>query len=161
MKSISSLFFESHHLKRKLKNSIEFLRLYGYPVFDEKTMGNRYIGDKRFCHNCKNPDTFIEKSGKEQWYNHNGNWYCNNCNNRLFKNPKWNAINKPQLINYKGTQFKVGFKPRKGICSKCGAKVGIDCKKTCLHHIKYHDDDILKDTIELCVACHRKTHARK
>ena len=25
-----------------------------------------------------------------------------------------------------------------------------------MHHIKYHDDDPLKDTVELCVSCHNK-----
>lgn len=48
--------------------------------------------------------------------------------------------------------------PRKGICSKCGAVKGIDCKITHMHHLEYHPEDPLKDTIELCSSCHKKEH---
>lgn len=34
--------------------------------------------------------------------------------------------------------------------------VGLDCQATDIHQIKYHDDDLLKDTIELCPSCHIK-----
>lgn len=51
--------------------------------------------------------------------------------------------------------------PRKGICKKCLRKVGHGIKRTQMHHLKYHDNDPLKDTIELCVRCHNKVHHRR
>lgn len=63
-------------------------------------------------------------------------------------------------IMYKGKRITLSFNPRKGICKKCSRKVGKEIKKTARHHKKYHDDAPLKDTIELCVRCHTKEHAR-
>jgi hypothetical protein len=60
-------------------------------------------------------------------------------------------------VNYKGKTIQLDFEPRKGICSDCG----IRDEHTHLHHINYHDDDPLKDTIELCRFCHAKQHRKK
>lgn len=55
--------------------------------------------------------------------------------------------------------------PRKGVCSWCGRKKGeffinnrnkLRYVKTAIHHIKYHDDNPLKDIVELCSSCHGK-----
>lgn len=56
-------------------------------------------------------------------------------------------------IIYKGKKVFLGFNPRTQVCSLC-RKQG----KTEIHHMKYHDDDPLKDTIELCFNCHREQH---
>lgn len=40
--------------------------------------------------------------------------------------------------------------PRIGKCSMCGTT-----GRTEIHHIKYHKNDPLKDTIEVCAHCHR------
>jgi hypothetical protein len=61
-------------------------------------------------------------------------------------------------VVFKGKQIMMDFNPRKGICRKCGKKVDIEIKNTNLHHKKYHEEDILRDTIELCVNCHNKRH---
>jgi len=50
----------------------------------------------------------------------------------------------------------LGLNPRTGVCSECGRT---NCK-TDIHHIQYHDYDPLRDTIELCVGCHNKTHPK-
>ena len=46
-------------------------------------------------------------------------------------------------------------------CRECGAVVGIDCKRTGLHHFQYYDNDPLKDTMELCNSCHRKEDIKR
>jgi hypothetical protein len=38
--------------------------------------------------------------------------------------------------------------------------VGLDCQMTAIHHIKYNDDDPLKDTREFCPSCHLKESRR-
>ena len=61
-------------------------------------------------------------------------------------------------IAFKGKRLLLKEDPRIGICQLCGAVRGMDCKKTHMHHIKYHPDDPLKDTIEVCGKCHRRQH---
>jgi hypothetical protein len=63
-------------------------------------------------------------------------------------------------------------KPRKGKCEWCGKRVGdmyfggkrrnklMILEYTQIHHIVYHDDDPLKDTVELCSSCHTKEGLR-
>ena len=94
----------------------------------------------------------MNKKGHKQWYNHNDNWYCAKFNNILFKNPLYT----PRRQVFKGKQILLSTYPRKGICQQCGKT---NCK-TDLHHIKYHDSDTLKDTVELCVSCHKTEHWR-
>lgn len=60
---------------------------------------------------------------------------------------------KPTIFIYKGKPMDAGKPVRTGICSKCG-KQGY----TQLHHLQYHDDDPLRDTIELCAQCHGIWH---
>ena len=66
-------------------------------------------------------------------------------------------------IYFRYKSIRVKKNPRAGVCKWCGRKNGdiyINKKgKPCIvltgiHHIQYHDDDPLKDTIELCQKCH-------
>jgi len=41
-----------------------------------------------------------------------------------------------------------------GVCNNCRAVVPFDCDSTHRHHEEYHQEDALKDTIELCPICH-------
>ena len=69
-------------------------------------------------------------------------------------------------ILFRRKQFYLEKPPRTGICSLCHRKIGdhyIDAKgkdvtieRTHIHHDEYHDDDVLKDTRELCMSCHMK-----
>ena len=69
------------------------------------------------------------------------------------QNDKYN----PRRIRlwFKNKSINLKENPRTGICSWCG-RIG----KTDIHHIQYHDNDPLKDTIELCAVCHRKETRR-
>jgi len=61
----------------------------------------------------------------------------------------------PRRISFRGKRILLKENPRKGICSNCGKSVAKgEIKTTNIHHTKYHYDDPLKDTIELCVKCH-------
>ena len=68
-------------------------------------------------------------------------------------NKKWNPINNPIInknqIRFKDKKIYLGFNPKTGVCSLCRYQ-----GKTHMHHIKYHPEDPLKDTIELCISCH-------
>ena len=132
---------------------------------------NRYrIPNNRFCVNCLSKKTYVSKIGHVQWYSHNDDWYCSRCYLRLFRNPKmrkiYNPIYNPRQLCYKGKYIRLKENPRKGVCQWCGKRIGDHftdslgndavVKITHLHHIQYHDDDVLKDTVELCVSCHLK-----
>ena len=79
---------------------------------------------------------------------------------------KWNPIYNPRRMTWTPLSKKILLKenPRKGICQKCHRKVGdqyLNClgqiaivKQTQIHHLEYHPNDPLKDTIELCASCH-------
>lgn len=54
-------------------------------------------------------------------------------------------------VLFKAKRILLEQNPRLGICSMCGQK-----GRTEIHHIKYHNADPLRDTIEVCARCHRK-----
>lgn len=54
-------------------------------------------------------------------------------------------------ICYRGNSITITYFIHKQ-CSNCGKRT----ERTEMHHMQYHDDDPLRDTIELCVQCHRK-----
>lgn len=128
-------------------------------------MGRKKIIDKRICIKCHSDATFTARNGNEQWYNRNG-WYCKKCYNKYCLNPKWHPITNPKHIQFKGHRTYLGHNPRKGRCIACMKSIGdtylnssgkIDfIKYTSMHHTIYHDEDLLKDTIELCPSCHVK-----
>lgn len=136
------------------------------------TASRSKVDDKRLCFNCNSEITYIDKNNRKHWYSYDRKWYCEKCNNKLFKNPKWHPINNPRRINPKGNgQITLKENPRKGVCSWCHKKIGdhyIDrfgnvsiIKQTQMHHTEYHNDP-LKDTIELCASCHgRESNKRK
>jgi hypothetical protein len=113
-------------------------------VFDKKTMRRSKLTDKRICFNCELNQTYTN-----QWYKHNEKHYCKKCNNKLFNNPKWH----PKRMWFKAKQILLKDNPRIGVCFNCGR----ECKRTEIHHVRYHDNDPLKDTFELCVHCHDLT----
>lgn len=83
---------------------------------------------------------------------------------------RWNDISY-QKMRHKGIRFKLKcihlkHNPRTGVCQRCRKKIGDEyinwygkvniIKKTDMHHIEYHEDNPLEDTIELCMSCHSK-----
>jgi len=93
-------------------------------------------------------------------------YYKNNRDKIIEEKTKWRANNpdKLKVIRKKNRSKSIRFldkrptldhNPRTGICKQCGKK-GL----THIHHRKYHKEDPLRDTIELCVGCHRRNHRR-
>ena len=123
--------------------------------------------ENRTCSNCGSATTYIRRDGRRQWNSYNDGWLCNSCYCKLVLNPKWSNINNKRRIKFKDTIIRVDKNPRKGKCENCGLKIGdsyinhkgqiVILKHTQMHHEQYHDDDPLKDTMELCVKCHDKT----
>jgi hypothetical protein len=157
---------------RSNRTAIQFLRLYSHPMHCRDAMEELESKDKRICYYCGTDTTYtyyVKNSIRYQWYNLKNNICCSKCYNKLVNSPKWqeirNRIYNPRHIYFKGKPFILPIEPRKGICSWCKRKKGdefirSDGKpakiRTHMHHIEYHDDDILKDTIELCQVCHTK-----
>ena len=104
----------------------------------------------RVCFNCKSDKTHIEKDGYAHWRSNNNQWYCNNCYYRLFVNQKHHNSRRMKWTP-SGKQIYLKENPRIGICKNCG-----EIRRTEIHHINYHEDDPLRDTMELCVPCHRR-----
>jgi hypothetical protein len=131
-------------------------------------MGRPRIKDKRICSNCGSDKTRMDEGIYPKWTKYNDAYLCARCANKILYIPrktkeaikKYNDINNFKMLRFKGKRILLKENPRKGVCSWCGAVKGIDCKLTNMHHIEYHDDNILKDTIEICASCHGKEHAR-
>lgn len=125
---------------------------------------------RRICVNCMSENTHIRKNGIEQWYTTDTGYLCMSCYGKLIQSPKWNHIrNKERNLIYNprrllwspsGKYILLKENPRKGVCEKCHRKVGEGVKRTSIHHIQYHNDDPLRDTVELCISCHRREHIR-
>jgi hypothetical protein len=121
----------------------------------------------RICCNCGSDKTRIRKrdnrpSPIQEWYKYKDGYICNKCYCKLIDNPKWNYINNPKQLRYKGRGIQLKENPRTGYCSLCTNNIyDGSCKRTHMHHFaEYHDDDPLRDTIELCVSCHRREHGK-
>ncbi len=121
------------------------------------------IRNKRICLNCGSNKTYIARTKNgtpyPNWYKYENGYICLRCRSRLIGNPKLNPIHNPKFnarsINFKGRIINVGFDVRTSVCSLC-RKQG----KTHIHHMKYHNEDPLRDTIELCARCHAKEHVK-
>jgi hypothetical protein len=94
------------------------------------------------------------------WRKHNGLWYCSKCDNKYFMNPITHKIHSPKRIVFKGKRLQLKHNPRTGQCTDCHRRIGEGIKRTAMHHIEYHEDDPLKDTVELCVGCHMHRHSK-
>jgi hypothetical protein len=122
----------------------------------------------RVCYACGTDKTFIDKRyNREYWIRNNdkeNNVLCSKCYAKYFTGPKygpalhkkWDRIYSGRVLSYKGSNKLLKENPKTGKCSKCGRIKGIDCKRTSIHHEQYHDDELLKDTYELCNSCHMK-----
>jgi len=124
-------------------------------------MGWPPIPDDRTCLNCGSG-----KAYRNHWYKYKDGFICKKCYHKLVSNPKWSPINNPiknhRKMRFKNERIVLKDNPRTGYCSLCPNNIyNGSCKVTGMHHIAYHDDDPLKDTIELCQICHRLVHAGK
>lgn len=84
------------------------------------------------------------------WYS-NGiidQWICTNCYGQIFR--------VRHRITYKRSRIDLTVDPRVGVCNLCRAVMPFDCKRTDIHHLRYNDEYPLRDTLELCIACHLK-----
>jgi Zn finger protein HypA/HybF involved in hydrogenase expression len=128
-------------------------------------MTNFKVGmDKRICLKCGTNKTHVDKRGWVQWSRYKDGFMCSRCNSKFVRSPRDSPIFNPRRILFKGKRILLKAIPRKGQCEQCGKKIGDSfisyrnkltrIKRTEIHHIQYHDDDPLKDTIELCPQCH-------
>lgn len=119
---------------------------------------------------CYSNTTFESKEGWKAWYRYNDGWICKSCYMKSVNNPKWQKIHSkiysPLRITFKNKRIRLKHNPRTGKCVLCGLKIGDEfinrfgeksiVKQTHTHHIEYHEDDPLKDTMEVCNSCHSK-----
>jgi hypothetical protein len=111
------------------------------------------------CTNCGSETTRMNGQGYPDWRIINNGYWCKNCwqrtYNHIYNRTKRNKESYKKTMHFKDKRIRnLRDIPRIGQCQRCGKKIGEGIKRTNLHHILYHDDDPLKDTIELCVRCH-------
>jgi len=111
--------------------------------------------NQRLCCNCGNK-TIVTTTGKgyphQRWYKDGkGGFWCNSCYHKITDDPEVVKIRNSSRIKYRDKIIHIGYNPRTGVCSLCG-RVG----RTNIHHLQYHEEDPLKDTIEVCPSCHMK-----
>ena len=125
--------------------------------------------DKRFCYACGLSRTFVNKCGIEDWRTNKPTslYLCVNCFSKYIAYPYRRDFLKlnTKYIRFHNRQIFVKKNPKKGICSWCHRKDGepyingrrkLCHVKTTMHHIEYHEQNPLKDTVELCRECHLK-----
>src|SRR6185436_4313813 len=76
------------------------------------------------------------------------------------------SVYSKKRITFIDKRIHLNENPRTGVCKLCGKKIGdkyIDhnghektIKRTGMHHIKYHEKNPTKHTIEACNPCHTK-----
>jgi hypothetical protein len=134
-----------------------------------KLLGAKFKGQTRTClyfNECGQTETHDGFKWTKKWHH-----YENNNNNTVLCGKHFKRIViRPRRMTYKNTRPHLKEIVRIAQCSICGNKVGdeyIDSrgrikktKFTHRHHREYHDDDVLKDTIEVCQSCHLKEHKR-
>lgn len=141
---------------------------------------------ERICLICGSNETGINKTKYGTpyplWYYYKDGFLCKKCYCREWRsrNPekikgyheKWDKICTPRILCWTPTDkfLHLQVEPRKGVCQWCGKKIGDEyvdsrgklaiVKLTNIHHIEYHEDDPLRDTVELCNSCHSKETRR-
>ena len=115
----------------------------------------------RTCLNCGSTTTRIRKpknrpNSYEHWHKYEGGFLCTKCYDKLIHNPRDSFRNNHRRILFKDKRVHIDVDPRIGICNFCCAVVGVNCKRTNMHHLEYHPEDPLKDAIEICPSCHFK-----
>src|SRR5215510_512918 len=115
--------------------------------------------DKRICYGCNSTYTHINIDGFEHWFLNlpTDLLLCQKCYYKYVVNPRSSRFYSTKRILFRDKQIYLKDKPRIGKCSKCNRMIGQDVKRTSMHHRKYHNENILKDTEELCQSCHSKT----
>jgi hypothetical protein len=91
-------------------------------------------------------------NGKQIGYDPN----CKYCQEHKRRRDALNKKKNTKRIQFHGKDVWLPFDPKAGVCNVCRAVKGIDCPTTEMHHVEYHLDAPLKDTIELCPRCHRR-----
>jgi hypothetical protein len=120
------------------------------------------VSNNRVCFGCGSKTTnFDLRRGKPHWRWYGG--YCEKCNNKLFKNPKYKPESSKRVLYFKTWGRRVYLKNpvRKGVCARClKSVIKGEIKLTHMHHIQYDLKDPLAYTIELCNSCHKREHER-
>lgn len=114
--------------------------------------------EERSCYYCKSTTTYKYPDGRIKWFRVKdvaNVFMCRKCKYKHdYKEKALPKVleNNKRRIKYKGKSIYLKKNPRTGKCAnpKCIGEYTI----TDMHHEQYHDDDPLKDTIELCKRCH-------
>ena len=135
-----------------------YFRDYGFPY------------DKRVCYACGSKKTYVRKNGFAEWWLNLSKQgqaigvICCKCKQSIFKIEEkkrlYTAYHQRQIY-FKTKSIAIDYIPKIGVCNWCRAVYPFDTKLTHIHHESYHEDDPMKDTIELCVSCHRKETIRR
>lgn len=129
------------------------------------------MAEERVCVGCDSNHT--QNAGKYPlWlrvYDEFGNiigFLCKNCYAASVIAPirqqsGYKTEENSRRITFKGRRIVLPRSPRVGVCNFCRAVKGeidsqrdISCDKTEMHHTAYHNDDPLRDAIEICTTCH-------
>jgi ribosomal protein S27AE len=112
---------------------------------------------KRFCSRCSSDKTFPNWHKDKEF----AGFMCGKCYTRFVTNPKWKHIKYESQFNFRGKSHVSEQPIRIGVCNWCRAvkgQINAQCNKICnrthRHHESYHEDDLLKDSIEICNKCH-------
>ena len=115
------------------------------------------LSEIRRCAVCQSTKTGVQHRlgivDTSLWYHKPEGWLCDRCYDRIYRTPR--------RMEFTPTGKMYTFKEhlRTGTCSRCfRSKARGEIKKTAMHHTSYDATDILANTVELCVRCHKQLH---
>lgn len=124
---------------------------------------------ERICLIDPTHETALNELGNEHWFRYKEGYVCSRCAMKLIYYQKYKHKDRKR-IRFKNSRPKVEGEYKTGKCDLCGKKIGDSyvtkkgktgiIKSMHTHHFEYHDDDILKDTIQICPQCHGRESAR-
>ena len=115
------------------------------------------LSEIRRCAVCQSTETTIKhclgRADNPRWYHKPEGLICDSCYHRIYS--------RPRRIRFTPTGRRHYLKEnaRTGVCSRCfRSKARGEIKRTAMHHTSYDPTDVLANTMELCVRCHRQIH---
>lgn len=126
-------------------------------------------GDRK-CSIDPTHETALNELGNEHWFRYHNGYICSRCAMKLLYYPKHKQKDRLR-IRFRDKRPRLNQEYKKEKCDWCHKKIGDQyvarngkigiIKSLHTHHIKYHDEDPLKDTVQICPQCHAKESARR
>ena len=124
-----------------------------------------YAVDERVCYSCGGHNEKKNGGIDKNWFSNKPTRFllCHRCYNDVCRKdykapppkPRNLTINRAKKFTFK-KKIILKHEVRVGVCNWCRRVMGIDCRRTAMHHDgdRYDKNNPLRYTIEICDICH-------